>query len=67
MPCSVPLNEFRTSSAETACECPMEGLKSDPWIRLCFSQLFQIGLLYYLPSIRLYQSKKSAFFFFSLF
>lgn len=42
----------------------MKVLKPDPWTWLCFSQLFQIELLYYLHalSIILYESKKSAFF-----
>lgn len=56
---SVPLIQFRTSSAETACKCSMKDLKSDPWTWLCFCQLFQIELLYYLHalSIILYESK----------
>lgn len=47
-----------------SCKCSMKDLKPDPWTWLCFSQLFQIELLYYLYalSIILYESKKSAFF-----
>lgn len=50
----------------TACKPSMKSLKSDPWTGPCFSQLFQIGLLYYLHALNiiLYESKKTAFFFF---
>lgn len=42
----------------------MKSLKSDSWTGPCFSQLFQIGLLYYLHALNiiLYESKRNAFF-----
>lgn len=47
----------------TACKPSMKGLKSDPWTGPCFSQLFQIGLLYYLHALNiiLYERKKRPF------
>lgn len=44
----------RASSAQAACKPAMKGLKPDPWTGPGFSQLFQIGLLYY-PSCTQYQ------------
>lgn len=54
----------RDGERGTACKPSMKSLKPDPWTGPCFSQLFQIGLLYYLHALNiiLYESKRNAFF-----